>query len=117
MNKKLVMKFGGTSLMTTERIKHAAQIVAATVANGTQVIVVVSAMGHTKNELIVLYDEITAMPDQRELDALMATGEQVSAALMTMALQALGLKARSFNGSQAKITTDERFGDAKIDSV
>jgi len=111
------MKFGGSSLMTVDRIKNAAQIVAAAAAEGKQVIVVVSAMGRTTDELIRLSDVVTAVPDERELDALMATGEQVSATLMAMALQTFGYKARSVNGSQAGITTDERFGDARIQTM
>jgi aspartate kinase len=74
-------------------------------------------MGRTTDELIKLSREITADPDRRELDALMATGEQVSANLMAMALQALGLKARSLNGVQARIITDAKFGEAKIESL
>ncbi len=117
MKKKLVLKFGGTSLMTADRIKNAAKIVVDAKAADKEIVIVVSAMGHTTDELIKLSDEITAMPDKRELDSLMATGEQVSATLMTMALQALGCKARSFNGSQAGINTDGQFGDAKIQTI
>lgn len=113
MKNTLVMKFGGTSLMTVDRIKSAAKIVAAA-ANNNKIVVVVSAMGHTTDELIKLSTAITAMPDLRELDALMATGEQVAASLMAMALQSLGHKAKSFSGAQAGITTDSCFGDAKI---
>jgi aspartate kinase len=117
MKNRLVMKFGGTSLLTPERIKNAAQIVATAAAEGNEIVVVVSAMGHTTDELIKLSSEITTEPDRREMDGLMATGEQVSANLMAMALQARGCKARSLNGVQARIITDAKFGDAKIDSL
>jgi aspartate kinase len=117
MDKILVMKFGGTSLMTPERIRDAAQIVDKERASGKQIVVVVSAMGHTTDELIRLSEKVTALPDKLELDALMATGEQVSATLMSMALQALGRKSKSFNGRQIGILTDDRFGDARIKSM
>jgi aspartate kinase len=113
----LVIKFGGTSLMTTERIKNAAQIAAKEASSGKRVVVVVSAMGHTTDHLIDLSSEITSVPSRRELDALMATGEQISASLMTIALQSIGQKARSFSGAQARITTDREFGNAKIEQI
>ena len=117
MKKTIVIKFGGTSLMTVERIKKAANIVANSVLSGQQTVVVVSAMGHSTDELIDLCHDITSIPDRRELDALMATGEQVSATLMTMALQSIGLSAKSFSGIQAGISTDEQFGNATIKAV
>jgi aspartate kinase len=117
MKKTIVIKFGGTSLMTVERIKKAANIVANSVLSGQQTVVVVSAMGHSTDELIDLCHDITSVPDRRELDALMATGEQVSATLMTMALQSIGLSAKSFSGIQAGISTDEQFGNATIKAV
>jgi aspartate kinase len=113
----IVIKFGGTSLMTTERIKNAAQIAANEAAAGKRIVVVVSAMGHTTDHLIGLSEGITSVPSRRELDALMATGEQVSASLMTIALQSIGCKARSFSGAQARITTDRQFGNAKIEQI
>ena len=76
MKNILVIKFGGTSLMTTERIKNAAQIAAKEASSGKRVVVVVSAMGHTTDHLIDLSSEITSVPSRRELDALMATGER-----------------------------------------
>jgi len=88
-----VIKFGGTSLSTVDRIKNAAKIVAAASAEGKKVIVVVSAMGNATDDLIKLSEAIDQMPDRRELDALMATGEQQSATLMAMALQSLGCRA------------------------
>ncbi len=115
--KTVVMKFGGTSLMTVDRIKNAARIVSAEAANGKQIIVVVSAMGHTTDHLIDLAHQISDTAESQELDALMATGEQVSATLMAMALQELGYKSRSFSGLQAGIKTDRRFGDALIQSI
>lgn len=113
----MVMKFGGTSVMTPDRIKNVAQIIAREASAGKEILVVVSAMGHATEELIKLSAEVTSMPDRRELDALMATGEQVSATLVTMALQAIGRKARSFNGPQAGISTDSQFGNARIEKI
>lgn len=115
--KTVVMKFGGTSLMTVDRIKNAARIVSAEAASGTLIIVVVSAMGHTTDHLIDLAHQVSDTAESRELDALMATGEQVSATLMAMALQELGYKSRSFSGFQAGIKTDRGFGDAQIQSI
>ena len=117
MKNILVIKFGGTSLMTTERIKNAARIAAREISNGKRLVIVVSAMGHTTDHLIDLSTEITSIPSRRELDALMATGEQVSASLMAIALQSLGCKARSFSGAQARISTDREFGNAKIEQI
>lgn len=103
--------------MTTERIKDAAHITAREISAGKHLVVVVSAMGHTTDHLIGLSSEITSVPSRRELDALMATGEQVSASLMAIALQSIGFKARSFSGAQARITTDREFGSAKIEQI
>jgi len=117
MLKKLVMKFGGTSLMSTDRIKSAARIVASTFAAGTQVIVVVSAMGHETDRLLDQADSLSVQPSKRELDALMTTGEQVAAALMAIALQDLGCQARSFSGGAAGIITKATHGNAKIERI
>jgi len=117
MNKILVIKFGGTSLSTVDRIKNAAKIVAAASAEGKKVIVVVSAMGNATDDLIKLSEAIDQMPDRRELDALMATGEQQSATLMAMALQSLGCRATSFNGDQSGILTNADFGNATIEKL
>lgn len=102
--------------MTAERIKNAAKIVAEA-SKHHRVVCVVSAMGHTTDELLQVSSQVTAQPDRRELDALLATGEQMSATLMAMALQSLGLKAKSFSGVQAGILTDNQFGNARITHV
>lgn len=114
---KLVLKFGGTSVSDVNRIIKAADIAAQAANCGHQVTVVVSAMGHTTDHLIDLAEQITDTPNSREMDMLLATGEQMSIALMTMALQSLGHKARSFTGAQAGIQTEDIFGSARIVSI
>ncbi len=89
----IVQKFGGTSVGTPEKIKNVARRVAETQADGHQVVVIVSAMGHTTDELIDLYKQIALHPDPREYDMLLSTGEQISASLLAMALEELGKKA------------------------
>ena len=111
---RYVQKFGGTSIADVSKIKRAAQIAVEAVAEGHQVVTVVSAMGHTTDNLITLAGEVSEDHDSREMDMLMATGEQVSIALMCMAIQSLGYKARSFTGAQAGIITDNQHGLAKI---
>jgi aspartate kinase len=115
--KRLVIKFGGTSLMDAERIAHAAKLTAAVASEGYQLAVVVSAMGHSTDHLIKLANGLNSAPDARELDQLMATGEQMSAPLMALALQSLGLKAQSFTGEQAGIVTDRTYGSANIKTI
>ena len=105
----LVMKFGGTSVADPERIRRAARRVAESRADGHRVAVVVSAMGHTTDELIGLAGQVSRSPGRRELDALMSTGEAVTAALTAMALEDQGLSARSLNAFQAGMRTDVSF--------
>ena len=114
---KVVMKFGGTSVGDPQRIRRCAQRIAQSAANGDSVAVVVSAMGHTTDELIALAESVSPVPPRRELDALMATGEQVSASLMAMALQEIGLDAESLTGAQAGIHTDGVYGRSKVTRV
>lgn len=114
---RLVQKFGGSSVKDTEHIKRVARIIADAHREGKEIIVVVSAMGDTTDQLIELAHELSIHPDPRELDVLLATGEQVSIALLAMALQSFGLKARSFTGPQAGILTDETHGFARIKTV
>lgn len=109
-----VQKFGGTSVGSTERIKHVARRVAKFQALGHKLIVVVSAMSGETNRLILLAKEINPDPDPRELDVILSTGEQVSIALLTMALHELGVKAKSYTGSQVSITTDSAHTKARI---
>ncbi|MBS1955464.1 MAG: aspartate kinase [Cyanobacteria bacterium SZAS-4] len=112
--KKIVLKFGGTSLMDTRRIQNAAEIVERVAAEGYEIVVVVSAMGHTTDHLLSLARDIEKTPNGRELDALLSTGELISASLMTVALQARGFSAKSFTGAEAGIVTNSKFGAAEI---
>ena len=110
--KKIVLKFGGTSLMDTRRIQNAAEIVEHVAAEGYEIVVVVSAMGHTTDYLLELAKDIEKTPNGRERDALMSTGELISASLMAVALQSKGFSAKSFTGSEAGIFTNSKFGAA-----
>jgi aspartate kinase len=114
---RLVQKFGGTSVRDAEHIRNVAKLVAKAAREGNQVVTVVSAMGHTTDNLIGLADEITDDASSREMDMLLATGEQVSIALLAMAVQQLGVPARSFTGAQAGIITDPIYGAARIKEV
>ncbi len=114
---RLVQKFGGTSLADIGKIKNAAEIAVAAAHEGHEVATVVSAMGHTTDQLIGLAEEITDAPHPREMDMLLTTGEQVSIALMSMAIQSLGYQARSFTGAQAGIITESNHGLAKIQQI
>ena len=110
----IVQKYGGTSVGSTERIKNVARRVAKWKAAGYDVVVVVSAMSGETNRLIALAKEIQAQPDPRELDVVAATGEQVTIGLLAMALMELGVKARSYTGSQVRVLTDDAFNKARI---
>jgi len=110
----IVQKFGGTSVATAQRVKGAAERVVALKKAGHDVVVVVSARGNTTDELYDLAYEITPSPSARELDVLLASGEQVSIALMAMAIEALGFPAISFTAGQVGIVTDTSHTKAKI---
>lgn len=110
----VVQKYGGTSVADAERIKHVAGRIVRRVRQGDQVVVVVSAMGNTTDELIDLALQVTDDPDPRELDMLLSTGEQVSIALVSMALRALGQEAVSLTGTQAGIYTRPNYGAGRI---
>lgn len=110
----IVQKYGGTSVGTVERIQAVAQRVQATVNQGHGVVVVVSAMGKTTDSLVQLAHAITANPSRREMDMLLATGEQVSIALVSMALQELGQPAISMTGAQVGIITEAIHSRARI---
>jgi aspartate kinase len=112
----LVQKFGGSSVADTEKIMNVARRVAAG-APGNQMVVVVSAMGKTTDGLLALARQITRTPDLREMDMLLSTGEQVTIALLCMALQSLGLKARSFTGPQVGMRTDHAHTQARITQI
>ena len=113
----IVQKYGGTSVGSPERIKNVARRVARWKAKGHQLVVVVSAMAGETNRLIALAKELQAHPDPRELDVMVSTGEQVTIALLSMALMDMGLKARSYTGSQVKILTDSAYTKARIVSI
>ncbi len=113
----IVQKYGGTSVGNPERIKNVARRVAAYRAKGDQVVVVVSAMSGVTDSLIKLAKEIMPLPSEREMDMLLATGEQTTIALTAMALHTLDLKAVSLTGSQAGIVTDDVHTKAKIQTI
>ena len=110
----IVQKYGGTSVGSAERIKNVAKRVAKWKAAGYDMVVVVSAMSGETNRLIALAKEIQPHPDPRELDVVAATGEQVTIGLLAMALMELGLKARSYTGSQVRVLTDHAYNKARI---
>jgi len=113
----IVQKFGGTSVGTTERIEQVADKVAGFRDDGHDLVVVVSAMSGETNRLIGLAREIQESPVPRELDVLVSTGEQVTTALLSMALQKRGKAAKSFNGSQVRILTDDAHTKARIRDI
>jgi aspartate kinase len=113
----VVMKFGGSSVAGAERIKRVARRIVRERASGSQLVVVVSAMGDTTDELLSLAAAVTDEPDPRELDVLLSTGEHQSATLVSMALHSLGVPAISLTGAQAGITTDGRYGKARIAGI
>ena len=114
---RIVQKFGGTSVADVERIKNAARLVKREVDAGNQIAVVVSAMAGETNRLVDLTAEMTAMFDAREYDAVVATGEMTTAGLMALALQDLGVQARSWQGWQIPIRTDGFHGKARIQEI
>lgn len=113
----LVQKYGGTSVGSIDRIKQVAAKIAAVRAAGHELVVVVSAMAGETNRLLALAHDIAEMPDEREKDVLLASGEQVSVALLTLALKQVGQPARSFLGHQVRIATDNAYGKARILSI
>jgi aspartate kinase len=113
----IVQKFGGTSVGSVERIKNVARRVAKWKAAGYDLVVVPSAIAGETNRLIALARELQAHPDPRELDVIASTGEQVSVALLAMALLELGLKAKSYTGWQVQVLTDSAFTKARIISI
>jgi len=113
----VVMKFGGTSVGTVERLESVADRVVRAREAGSGVIVVVSAMGTTTDDLLAMAADITDLPDPRELDMLLTAGERISMSLLGIALNARGCRAASYTGSQAGIITDTRHGAAKITEI
>src|SRR5436853_4078516 len=113
----IVQKYGGSSVADVTRIKRVAERVMRTKQAGDDVVVVVSAMGDTTDELLTLAREVSANPARRELDMLLSAGERISMALLTMAIRELGGEAISFTGSQSGIITNDRHIDARIIEV
>jgi aspartate kinase len=113
----IVQKYGGSSVSDAEAMKRVASRIVATKKAGHQVVVVVSAMGDTTDELIDLANQITPLPTGRELDMLLTAGERISMALLAMAIKNLGFEALSFTGSQAGVITDSKHGRARIIDV
>jgi len=110
----IVQKYGGTSVADAEKIKNVARRVAQARDAGNQVVVVVSAMGDTTDELVKLAYQVSGQPDRRELDVLLSTGEAVSSTLLAMALHSMGYPAISLSGAQAGIKTDTAYSRARI---
>ena len=110
----VVQKYGGSSVADAEGIKRVARRIVQTKHEGNDVVVIVSAMGDTTDDLLDLAHEVTATPPPRELDMLLTAGERMSAALLAMATMSLGVQARSFTGSQAGVITTAQHGDARI---
>lgn len=113
----IVQKYGGTSVANPDRIRNLARRVARYKAMGHKIVVVVSAMSGETNRLIALAKEIMPEPDPRELDVMLSTGEQVTIGMTALALMELGIKAKSYTGSQVKILTDDAFTKARILSI
>lgn len=113
----IVQKYGGTSVGTIERIKAVADRVARFVARGDRVVVVVSAMSGETNRLLGLANELQEAPSAREQDVLLSTGEQVTIALLSMAIQAKSIPAKSYTGGQVRILTDSSHGKARIKEI
>lgn len=113
----VVQKYGGTSVGTIERIRNVARRVAKTYDDGNDVIVVVSAMSGETNKLVALANEICEFPSEREYDVMVSTGEQVSISLLSMCLQSMGYKAKSYLGSQIPVLTDSAFSKARIQKI
>ncbi len=113
----IVQKFGGSSVADAESIKRVAKRIVETKNAGHEVVVVVSAMGDTTDELLDLAEQVVPVPSGRELDMLLTAGERISMALLAMAIKSLGIDARSYTGSQAGMITDAQHGSARIVDV
>ncbi|WP_413854540.1 aspartate kinase [Candidatus Ruminimicrobium bovinum] len=113
----IVMKFGGSSVADSDKMKHVANKIIARKKGGNKVVVVVSAPGDTTDDLITKCEEITAEPNPREMDMLLATGEQMSISLLAMAIQAMGHKAVSLTGFQAGIATNDEYTRARVQKI
>jgi len=112
-----VQKYGGSSVADAASVKRVAQRIVDTKKQGNEVVVVVSAMGDTTDELIELAEQVSPKPAARELDMLLTAGERISMAVLAMAIHDLGMEARSYTGSQAGLITDATHGKARIIDV
>lgn len=110
----IVQKFGGSSVADSASIKRVAKRIAATKEAGNDVVVIVSAMGDTTDDLVDLANEVTSAPPAREMDILLTAGERISMALLAMAVNDLGIEAHAYTGQQAGLLTDDRYGKASI---
>lgn len=117
MSSLIVHKYGGTSVGTLERISRVAQNISDSVADGSKLLVVVSAMGHFTDELLAMAEGLHPDPPKRELDMLLTTGERISMALLSIALNRLGVRSISLTGSQGGILTDDTHGSARITAI
>jgi aspartate kinase len=113
----VVQKYGGSSVATAERIKRVAERIVGARKSGHDVVVVVSAMGDSTDELLELAHQVSPLPPGRELDMLLTAGERISMALLAMAIHNLGYEARSYTGSQAGVITTSVHGKARIIDV
>ncbi len=113
----VVQKYGGTSMGSIERIRNVAKRVARTYDAGNDMVIVVSAMSGETNKLVALANDICEFPDNREYDVLVASGEQVSIALLAITLKSMGYKAKSYHGWQVPVITDSAFSKARIDEI
>lgn len=113
----IVQKYGGTSMGTPERILNVARRVKRWHDHGHKVVVVVSAMSGETNRLLALAKAITDTPDPRELDQMVSTGEQVTISMLAMALNSIGVEAKSYTGRQVGIKTDSAYNKARIESI
>jgi aspartate kinase len=113
----IVQKFGGSSVADAKRIHRVAGIIADTYCEGHEVVVVLSAQGDTTDELLLKAIDINPEASKRELDMLLSTGEQISIALMAMALEKIGLPVVSLTGWQAGMHTDSSYGEARIEKL
>ncbi|PLX79636.1 MAG: aspartate kinase [Desulfuromonas sp.] len=113
----VVQKYGGTSVGSVERIKNVARRVAKTYDEGNDVVVIVSAMAGETNRLVALTQEVCEFPSEREYDVVVSTGEQVTIGLLSMCLQSMGYKAKSYLGPQIPVMTDNAFSKARIKSI
>jgi len=113
----IVQKYGGSSVANAEGLKRVAKRIVETRKAGHEVVVVVSAMGDTTDELLDLAEQVVPVPSGRELDMLLTAGERISMALLAMAIKSLGIEARSYTGSQAGMITDAQHGSARIVDV